>query len=305
MFIKENCNSIFTSSQIENLFGDNQGKTLLDYLCKKNIISKKYYIDNNWIPSKNINSEKKLRIRGVGYILNELEEQAIKDVASTWNYIKSKSFEKPVYQERILEQLAEERLNSEGKLKFFSPWGPRYKNPNSAIKKDDPEIRTLNEMKNVLEQFSNNGYIVELVLMPADVYGTEINGLPENFVYSYFRNLKNVAEDTIKGSVDIKVIPWSEIRDENMAEYSKLKNQIKISRKEYNKSVKTAKNFNPDKPEESAKQYCIERLAEAEIIEKCYSPIKLSLVRREKDSLDGLLKRVYMIENKAPWMEGN
>ena len=43
---------------------------------------------------------------------------------------------------------------------------------------------------------------------------------------------------------------------------------------------------------------------EGNIVNEVYSPLKLSLVRREKDALDGPLKRIYIVQNKAPWLGG-
>ena len=77
-----------------------------------------------------------------------------------------------------------------------------------------------------------------------------------------------------------------------------------VKRGEYEKAVRVATTFNPEQPEYSARRYCIERLAEANIISETFDPVKLSIVRAEKDTLDGPLKRVYVIENKAPWLGG-
>ena len=40
------------------------------------------------------------------------------------------------------------------------------------------------------------------------------------------------------------------------------------------------------------------------LVDQIYDPIKLSLVRKEKDILDGPLKRVYIVKSMAPWLGG-
>ena len=230
-------------------------------------------------------------------------------VAAIWNYIKDVSIERPVKSDKILEKLACAAFN-QTPVRLFSPWGPRYKNPSPRIQESDPEVNTLLEMKAVVDEFQSRGVKTNILIMPADVYGTEINGLPADFVYSYFSYLEDMARGKL-GNVDIK--SWSSIRRENWEMYEKvtlnpdesLERELeRVFDKEFEKAGVVARRFNPSNAMTSAKRYIVERLAEAMIIDSVYSPVKLSLVRKEKDSLDGPLPRVYLVKNRAPWMAG-
>ena len=235
--------------------------------------------------------------------------QIVADIANAWRYIKEKSIEKPVKPDEILQQLTTSRLKTE-KLRLFSPWGPRYNSLYSPVnrtsplvQKTDPEMDTLREIKTILAEFRARGYVVDFLLMPADVYGTEINRLPRQFVGDYFESLEDAARKEIP---DLTLKPWSSIREENSSRYEELKAAIErnfdYERSEYLKAVRVAKVFNPGMPEESARRYCIERTIEAIIISEVYDPIKMGLVRKEKDALDGPLKRVYIVQERAPWL---
>ncbi|MBI3412556.1 MAG: hypothetical protein HY051_00555 [Candidatus Aenigmarchaeota archaeon] len=194
------------------------------------------------------------------------------------------------------------------KLRLFSPWGPRYNKKTSEIRGFDPEIGTLLEMRLTLEQLEGLRYPTELFLMPADVYGTEINNLSPQFVKEYFMQLSCAATSILGEMTELTIKPWSEIRDENYELYrvgcslatSDFSSLVKAG--ELERAVRITQNFGAKNPEESARKYCVERLVEAALIADLYDPIKLSLVRKEKDSLDGPLKRIYIIKNRAPWM---
>lgn len=190
---------------------------------------------------------------------------------------------------------------------LFSPWGPRYNRTSSRIEENDPEINTLREIKIVLDRFGSCGYNVDLLLMPADAYGTEVNSLPKDFVSNYFKWLEEWTYKEI-GKVNVKL--WSTIKDEQRKRYDELSGEIDqnfsdwIKDDEYENAVRVARVFNPKKAEQSARRYCIERLVEGNIISEVYDPIKLSLVRKEKDSLDGPLKRIYIVQKRVPWLGG-
>lgn len=196
-------------------------------------------------------------------------------------------------------------------VQFFSPWGPRYKNKSSLIRSEDPEMRTLQELGEIFGTLSEKGFPVRFLLMPADLYGTAINGLSPNVVQDYFKSLEERAREKLSVTSEVLVRPWSQIRERSWL-YESLQEEVTedfsrfVSATEYNSALKTAQAFNPQKIEESARAYCVERVVEGRIIEKLYSPIKLSLVRKEKDMLDGPLKRLYVIseQNRAPWLAG-
>ena len=206
--------------------------------------------------------------------------------------------------------MARARLQ-EGALQIFSPWGPRYKKTAAKIEPSDPEIGTLREIKLAFEAFAGRNYQIRFLLMPADTYGIDINGLNSGFVREYFKWLEDAAYSELAKVAAVEVKPWSRIIEHSKYAYEELKREIRddfftrVGDRQYERAVMTALRFNPANVEQSARNYCIERVAEAEIIESLYGPIKMSLVRKEKDSLDGKLKRIYIISNRAPWMRGD
>jgi hypothetical protein len=225
-----------------------------------------------------------------------------------YTYLDRQSIQPPQERDAIIRRLFLSRIEDKP-LVLFTPWGPRYKNPQSEILKADPEIATLQEMNTVLKNFRKNGYRLELLLMPADIYATEVNGLCEEFVQSYFTSLAQAAQECLMG-ITLRMLPWSTIRSENRQRYDCLRNETDanfakaVNQNEYLRAVQTARNFPNDDRVKSARAYCIERIVEATIIEELFEPIKLSVVKKEKDVLDGTLPRIYMIKKRAPWLEG-
>jgi hypothetical protein len=195
---------------------------------------------------------------------------------------------------------------------LFSPWGPRYNNRSPKIEENDPETNTLREIKNIFNKFNDLGYTIKFLLMPADAYGTEVNNLSQTFVTDYFKWLEDRTNKELKtlNQCDVEVKLWSEIREEQKNRYDTLSFEIDqnfnsyIKDGEFQNAMQVAKVFNPKNAQSSARKYCIERLVEGNIINEIYTPIKLSLVRKEKDTLDGPLKRIYLIKNRAPWLGG-
>lgn len=255
--------------------------------------------------------------------------EGIENAARLWRFLKGRQVQRPYKGDIILRRILESAIK-EKPFNIFIPWGPRYspvsRNGNSdgiyspgaaTIKEGDAEIKAMGELKGIFSVFSQLAPI-KILIMEADAYGTEINRIPPWFVRTYFSNLERVLTEELSPSpssnpdprfpISVVFKPWSEIRKENQQEYTRLTDEIKrcllhyISREQYLEAVKTARIFNPEKANESAIAYCAERLAEKEIIKNTIDPIKLSLVRKEKDSLDGDLPRLYIIKNKAPWL---
>ena len=251
--------------------------------------------------------------------------RALAENGNVWKKIKKMEVEKPKCPDGIVKKMAYSVATQES-LWLFSPWGPRYKKKTPVIKNNDPEIYTLKQLKRVFDIFKEGVSSVNLLVMPADVYGTDINGLPEQFVREYFAYLEDAARECFDGA-GLIVKPWSMIREENGNRYSELKSWVDedfdwwIAGNEYRTALKTARVFNPRDPEKSAQQYCKERFIEADIVGQQYDPIKISLVRKEKDGLDTgnelrsskkgpiytLNKTLYVIpeKNRAPWMRGD
>lgn len=231
-------------------------------------------------------------------------------VDEAWGFIVQRTEQttrqKPVRAESIIEQLAISKFESR-ELVFFSPWGPRYKTKNPEVDANSPEMLTIEELREIFGFFSRLEYRSCLLFMPADSYGTDINRLSQDFVQAYFTSLSNMLRIELRGLVDIKITPWSSIKEDNRPYYDEL--SVEVSRLidasgnlQLRKAIDTARFFDAENPQNSALKYVKERMIEAEIIDKVYNPIKLSLVRKEKDELDGNLKRIYIVKNRAPWM---
>jgi len=247
------------------------------------------------------------KIKGMQYALGNLMPK-VEGIAAAWKFIEEKSIEQPAKSNRIIEQLASSRLKPET-LRLFTAWGPRFKKNEARIASGDAELKTLDEIRDVFLRFGEEGFSVSFLLVPADAHAIEINGLPKSFVMDYFRYVEDAALKVLSGTADIEIRPWSSIRTEYGESYCRLKEKISddlqswVKKEEYEKAVKAASFFSRQNAEQSARNYCIERLIEGKIIADAFDPIKLSLVRKEKDTLNQQLPRLYIIKNRAPWMQ--
>ena len=264
--------SVFTSREANKLFGGNEGDQLLSYVMRQGFGNKEYFVEGNWI------SRPEGKIRGSRYIFPS-DFSKIQNIANIWNWIKEKSIQTPTYTDKVLQQLSDSLLMSQ-RLCFFSPWGPRYNNNSPIIKEYDSEIMTLRELKTILQTFREKGYTPDLLLMPADAYGTEINGLSETFVDDYFKSLEEWTHKEL-GETKVRVVRWSHVRDEQRELYDTLCQRVDqafdeyINGRIYRNSIEVAKVFNPNQAKESARKYCIERIVEGEIISRVYNPINI------------------------------
>lgn len=211
-----------------------------------------------------------------------------------WKGILERSIESPEFPARIRETLQNPVLN------LFSPWGPKYSYKERGIRVGEAEIQTLKEINTFLSFLSQQGYQTNYFLLFADSYGTEINGLPSSVVKDYFRNLQEYVQENFSWPVRY----WSELRKN--PRYLELKGEVSARFGEYvpsevfSENLETAKKFSGSM--NSAREYSIERVVEGLLIEEEYSPLKISLVKKEKDTLDGPLKRIYVINSRKPWM---
>gem|GEM_PF-848066 len=290
---------------VTKLFAGRQGKQSLDLLVREGFVRKEFLVDGEWVETLN-----GVRPSGVVYCPGE-NQQMVESIARAWRDIKRCNEQQPADRNGILDKLTISRARNEP-LTFFSPWGPRYKKSVPEIAEDDAEINALKVIRTNLRIFRPEGYDVRFLLMPADAYGTEVNSLDPQFVDRYFNSLASVAQEIVGSVADVEVKRWSEIRAENIGQYEARRPEIERGLldewpDEYQEALRAARQFNPDDATASAMRYCVERIIEAEIIQEQYDPIKLSLVRKEKDALDGSLKRIYVIPNRyrAPWLKGD
>ncbi len=285
-------------NDVRSIYG-NKGKLVLDYLVRNGFCVKEYYVDGEWI-ERPVGS-----VRGIRYAIENLK--ILDDICGIINYIDSESIQDPVKYDDIFDQFLSGRTNG-CNITFYSPWGPRYKSKRATIENGDPEITTLYQIQQTLEEFRIRGYKTSLLLMVADTYGTEINGFSEDFVLEYFRWLEDRSFQIIGRESNLSVFKWSDIRSNNSGLYTETRelanNNFRnlVTENEYRKAADVARKFNPDNSEKSARNYCIERVTEGILIDLLFNPIKLSLVRKEKDALDGPLKRIYVVKNRAPWL---
>ena len=284
------------------LFGeDGLGVYAFDYAVRKNFLKREYFVGGAWISQPRGDET-----RGSRYNIASKQKQSL-SVARAWRFIREKSLEKPTKPNKSLEQLVDARFASVPLL-FFSPWGPpyeRYKQGRSQIRETDPEIATLCELNEIFSSFRREGYNLEFLLMPTDSYGTEINPLPQNFVREYYLEVERAASVTLDKCTDFTVKAWSTIREEQKSRYVELRGDAErnfstyVKEGDFERAKRAATVYRGD-----PRAYCIERVVEGKIIAEVYDPIKISLAPRQKDVLDGPLKRLYIIRNRIPWLRG-
>lgn len=189
-------------------------------------------------------------------------------------------------------------------IMLFTPWGPRYNTGRcNCINGNDREIEALKFLSGILDEFSKNmsNKKFSWLFLGADLYGTRINKLPEDWVREYFYSLSEWLQRIIPMS-DFKL--WSEF--DKSAEYMRYKIRLDfdkyIPRSILQRAELTAKAMGRGS---DPKQYLIERVAEAMLIETKFSPIKVSCVARHKDAkVDCGLPCLYLLPDNllAPWM---
>jgi len=289
---------VFTVKDANQLFGGCEGRQLLETLVGRQEVQREYFVAGNWGT-----------VQGSRYNIGTISP-LLTSTSKVWKYLKEREIQPVVKQEEILSLLFTAKKKGTA-IPFFSPWGPRYKKNSPIINDEDLEIKTLQEIRSLFAGIKSKGYEIDFVLMPADLYGTTINNLSSLFVRQYFNSLRERAVSNLGDVCTLCVKPWSAFKREREVKYITLREKIEaefstfISDAQFEKAFETAKVFNPANAYGSAWNYCVERVIEALLIEEIYSPIKLSLVRKEKDDLDGPLKRMYMIKNKAPWLGGD
>ena len=292
---------VFTSREVAKLFGeDGLGSYAFDYAVRKSFLTREYFVGGAWTSQLNG------KICGSRYNIASKPKQSL-SVARAWRFIREKSLEKPTKPDKILEQLVDAQF-AFVPLLFFSPWGPpyeRYKRGSSQICETDPEIATLCELNEIFSFFRGEGYNLEFLLMPTDSYGTEINPLPQRFVREYYLEVERAASVTLDKCTALTVKAWSTIREEQKSRYSELRDDAGLNfdalvkEGDFERAKRAATVYRGD-----PRAYCIERIVEGQLIAEVYDPIKISLACRQKDVLDGPLKRIHIIQNRTPWLRG-
>lgn len=203
------------------------------------------------------------------------------------------------YEDGILPRLRKDNIT------FFTPWGPRYdyEKRGVIVRESDREVEVLKFLTNLFAEIKKNmpDKNIQWIFLGADLYGTRINSLPEEIVRDYFSSLSRALVQLIP-MVEFRL--WSQF-DSEAEEYREM---IRVDFKDMiNQSVvyraeETARRM---KRNSSAKEYIVERIAEAMLIEATFAPIKISCVAKHKDhGVDGNLPILYLLpENlQAPWL---
>ncbi len=201
------------------------------------------------------------------------------------------------YEDGVLPRLREKEVT------LFTPWGPRYswETRGEFIQNEDKEVKVLYFLAEMLGEWKTNmlGKAFRWVFLGADLYGFRINPLPVEVVKHYFDSLAKWLPQILPGA---EFHLWSEF-DEKAEIYRR---KVRDNFDEYIplvllwRAMETAKHIGGD-----PKQYLIERLAEAMLIEETLHPIKISCVARNKDdTVDWELPRLYFVPEHllAPWL---
>jgi len=199
----------------------------------------------------------------------------------------------------ILPRLREQDIH------LFTPWGPRYswEIRGAIICENDKEVETLRFLHTVLDEISGHmpGKSIRWIVLGADLYGTRLNGLPEEAISDYFASLSDWLA-TFLPEVEFRL--WSEFdeiaepyREQVRANFSQFVRPELLLR-----AAQTAQTMGRGS---DPRGYLTERLAEALLIENLLKPIKVSCVMRHKDDhVDADLPRLYIVPGNltAPWM---
>jgi len=109
-------------------------------------------------------------------------------------------------------------IENEKPLPLLFVWGPPYEgqgNDQNLFEADTPEAKMADEIEAVIDKLCSIGLSIQPILLYADTYGTEINGLSEEEVLNYYQNIK-------ERFADVGALRWSEVRACNQQRYDQL-----------------------------------------------------------------------------------
>lgn len=259
-----------------------------------------YQIGGVWIAGNPVGKPEAKRV------VFDLEKlRAARDTYFIWDEISKIRACDPVFPEKIIERVAITRMSGEP-LNLFIPWGVR---PEGQPKY---EQQVLDRIKTFQDSLKLRNVNAKVLLMPADLYATEVNNIDMKLTDDYFRLIGNLACDR---SFEVK--SWSQIRTENKETYKRRAGELtpKVIQQTIGigkvlDAIDTARRRSGytlrKQIENAAYAYLRERVCEAEIVESIYRPIKLSMVTKNKDNIvDRDLPRVYIIptELQFPWLQ--
>ena len=265
-------------------------------VLKNTSVDYQYLTDENWT---NISSDKKPQAKRALFPNIESFRKA-REAYFAWTDL---SFfiekEKPVFPEVIIKRFINSAY-SELPLTMFIPWG--FRTEGQFGWKEQEAMDRINKIQSLINQKKIN---LQILIMPADIYATEINNLPVSAVDEYFFTVEQEAKKR-----SYQILSWSKIRNNNLQQYEVLRQ--KYTNEEINKilppyvinsALKAAEKRGQTK--DCSLAYLRERLCEAEIIEETFKPIKLSMVAKNKDEgVDLNLPRLYLLPEylQFPWL---
>lgn len=231
--------------------------------------------------------------------------RAARDTYFAWENISKQKVDNPVKPEEIIKRIATAR-QSGAPLILFVPWGVKPEG------KPFLEKTVMDNIQSIQRLLNARGINTQVLLMPADLYATEINRLDAEKVKKYFGFIE---EQAVQRGFTVK--PWSIIRTENIKQYMKRSKELSEEKLRsllpppvVDGALDAAKRrsgyFLREDVENAAFAYLRERVCEAEIIEIAYQPIKISAVAKNKDNgVDRDLPRLYLIppDQQFPWLK--
>ncbi len=278
----------------------NPNKFAVLQVAKSLAAGSEYLIDGAWKPGPPSQKPDGRRI------VFELEKfRAGRDAYFAWQELQGLiqfTTEKP---EEVFTRIKDARLAGVP-LTLFVPWGVR---PQGVIRLEPTVL-------DIVEKFQANiakrNIPTQVLLMPADIYATDINSINPRKTGNYFATIKELAQ--AKGFM---VKPWSEIREENRDEYERRSSELTPAEidnllgrgkvlEAFSTSSRRSGYTRQRDIERAAYAYLRERVCEAEIVEAQYKPIKVSAVGKNKDNLvDRDLPRVYIVPEayQFPWLK--
>lgn len=234
-----------------------------------------------------------------------LRESDISSAQEVLNFLSSMQFTSPVFPEEIKKRL-EKSIETREKLTLFIPWGVR---PTG-----EPRLETsiLDQLQTLQKRLYEMGINANMLIMAADTYATEINSqVSQEWTNKYFSFIENEARQRT-----LTFTSWSKIREENFEMYQdmacKLNNNAicnmldtEIIDDKLTSSARRSGKFTRRGIKQAGFAYIRERIVEGVIIENAFRPIKMSLVAKNKDNLDGPLPRLYLFppEQQFPWLK--
>ena len=267
---------------------------------------REYKIGDSWT---GIERGTPVKPEGTRVVFDSLDNfRAAKDAYYAWGDIEASRKFRPEYPTQSMQRLLNARTTSDP-VTLFVPWGVR---PEGEF--GTSELKVMDRLRSFQTQLAQKNIPSQLLLMPADLYATEVNNqVGDAKATDYFSKVSDVA----RNQFGFAVTPWSEIRTNNQGTYSQRADELTedtikqlITPGKIKSAIEAAGRrsgyTNPTDIRNAAFAYMRERICEAEIVEGRYKPIKVSVVPRERDNqLDRQLPRLYMFtpEQQFPWLK--